>query len=509
VRTGRTSTASVALPDWKLRRAAVLRSGATRGDAAAFTALYERHHQALYRYCRSILHHDEDAHDALQSTMAKAFAALQHEERDFDLRPWLFRIAHNEAISLLRRRRDALPLDTAQPVGRDSLPGTVETRERLARLREDLVDLPERQRAALVLRELSGLGHDEIATVLDSSPRAVKQTIFEARTSLGECDEGRAMACADIQRMLSDADGRVLRGRRVRAHLRSCRSCRQFKAALAQRPSDLALLAPPLPAAAGAALLTAIAGGGAATAGGGAAGAGAGAGGTALASKIVAIVTATAAAAGGTVAATKVVGDHGSPARSSHQSERAPRHATGSAGRSSALTGGTGLSLSVRAGRPGAGRGTLDRPARRTPHPAAGKRPPGAASSPSHGARPERAREERRPDQSAPPAAEPVKQPKPVKAKTPKPVKVKAPERRAVGQTRPQPPKSQGKANGHEKEPKGPKTEKAPKPATPKPEKAPKPATPKPETPKPEKAPKPATPEMPSPANNGKGNGQK
>ena len=61
------------LPAWKLRRAAALRSRATRGDAAAFTALYERHHQALYRYCRSILHHDEDARDALQSTMAKAY----------------------------------------------------------------------------------------------------------------------------------------------------------------------------------------------------------------------------------------------------------------------------------------------------------------------------------------------------------------------------------------------------------------------------------------------------
>jgi predicted anti-sigma-YlaC factor YlaD len=155
-----------------------------------------------------------------------------------------------------------------------------------------------------VLRELNGLGHEEIATVLDSSPRAVKQTIFEARSSLGECEEGREMVCADVQRMLSDADGRVLRGRRVRAHLRSCRSCRRFKAALAQRPTDLALLAPPLPAAAGAALLTAVAGGGAATAGAGAAGAGAGAGGTAIAAKVVAIVTATAVAAGGTVAAT-------------------------------------------------------------------------------------------------------------------------------------------------------------------------------------------------------------
>ena len=110
--------------------------------------------------------------------------------------------------------------------GRDSLAQTVEDRERLALLRADLRDLPERQRAALVLRELSGLSHEEIAVVLDSSARAVKQTIFEARAGLHECAEGRTMLCADVQRALSDGDGRVLRGRRMRAHVRSCRACR-------------------------------------------------------------------------------------------------------------------------------------------------------------------------------------------------------------------------------------------------------------------------------------------
>src|SRR3954468_8355521 len=90
----------------KVRTEGALRSRAARGDAAAFSALYERHHQALYRYCRSILRHEEDAQDALQSTMVKAFAALQSDQREIDLKPWLFRIAHNEAISILRRRRE-------------------------------------------------------------------------------------------------------------------------------------------------------------------------------------------------------------------------------------------------------------------------------------------------------------------------------------------------------------------------------------------------------------------
>src|SRR3954466_8957176 len=94
----------------RLRREGVLRSRAARGDAEAFAAIYEEHHQALYRYCRSILRDEHDAQDALQSALTRAFAALRDEQRDFELRPWLFRIAHNEAISLVRRRRAASEL---------------------------------------------------------------------------------------------------------------------------------------------------------------------------------------------------------------------------------------------------------------------------------------------------------------------------------------------------------------------------------------------------------------
>src|SRR3954449_13054059 len=103
---------------FRVRSEGALRSRAARGDAKAFAAVYERHHQALYRYCRSILRHDEDAQDALQNTMAKAFAALQTEQRDIELRPWLFRIAHNEAISIVRRRRETTELgDLPEIVG--------------------------------------------------------------------------------------------------------------------------------------------------------------------------------------------------------------------------------------------------------------------------------------------------------------------------------------------------------------------------------------------------------
>src|SRR5215218_6635671 len=109
----------------RIRSEGALRSRAARGDAAAFAAVYERHHQALYRYCRSIVHHDEDAQDALQNAMTRAFAALRTEERDFELRPWLFGIAHNEAITLLRQRRGTAELE-------DSAPAAGEIEDRVA-----------------------------------------------------------------------------------------------------------------------------------------------------------------------------------------------------------------------------------------------------------------------------------------------------------------------------------------------------------------------------------------
>jgi RNA polymerase sigma factor (sigma-70 family) len=228
-----------------------------RGNARAFAVIYERHHAALHRYCRSIVRDDEDARDALQSALMCAFAALQAGERDVAVRPWLFRIVHNEAISLLRRRRvAAVPVDE-QTSASVSVAGVVEERERFATLVADLQSLPERQRAALVMRELSGLSIEELAAALSTSPGAAKQTLFEARCALHELAEGRAMRCETIRQTLSERDGRVLRARKLRAHLRACAGCRDFGERIETRSADLRALVPP-PAVAAAGMLARV-----------------------------------------------------------------------------------------------------------------------------------------------------------------------------------------------------------------------------------------------------------
>jgi RNA polymerase sigma factor (sigma-70 family) len=217
------------------------------GSEWAFAALYERYHQPLYRYCRSILRHHPDAEDALQATFASAYAALRESRRNAPLRPWLFRIAHNEAITVLRQRRAREEVPESLPARDADVEARAEMRERLEQLVADLQALPDRQRSALVMRELGGLSHEDIALALDASPAAAKQAIFEARRTLASFDEGRSMSCDHVCRTISDRDRRALRSHSIRAHLRNCAECAAFAEAIPARSADLRALAPALP----------------------------------------------------------------------------------------------------------------------------------------------------------------------------------------------------------------------------------------------------------------------
>jgi RNA polymerase sigma factor (sigma-70 family) len=253
-----------------------LAARAAAGNDAAFTTLYERYHGPLLGYCRSILLHDEDARDATQNALENALRSLPRREPGRPLRPWLYRIAHNEAINIVRRRQ---PQTELRELDEPTVPGPevdAEQRVRLAQLVDDLRGLPERQRGALVMRELSGLSYDEIALALGVSNEAARRAVFDARGALHEAVDGRATACVSVRHCISDGDRRRLRARRIRAHLRSCDDCASFQRAIHARSADLHLLGPWFSGAAiasmlggggaGGGALIAVGGGGAATA---------------------------------------------------------------------------------------------------------------------------------------------------------------------------------------------------------------------------------------------------
>ena len=347
------------LPDERLARAAA------RGNDNAFATLYARYRGALQGYCTSILLDAEDAGDAVQGAMLKALRALPRRDCDAPVRPWLYRIAHNEAIDILRRRRAHAPLEDGQGPAFPSADEEAAGRERLAELVADLRSLPPRQRSALVMRELSGLDYDEIALALGTSPAAARQTVFEARSALHACRSGRDTACAAVQRALSDGDRRRRRGRALRAHLRSCDDCMRFARAIPRRSDDLALLPPLfLPGAAGGLALVGGILGGAGAAGGGAVPVGAL--GSAVAGSPLAkglAVAAVAVAIGGNVVEHGISPSapaHRKPAAAHHRAARptvpvasvaavtTPRHATAPAAHRS-QGGGSGPAASLRA----------------------------------------------------------------------------------------------------------------------------------------------------------------
>jgi RNA polymerase sigma factor (sigma-70 family) len=379
------------LSDDRLARRAV------GGDQRAFAAIFRRYHQSLYRFCLAIVGNPEDAQDALQNTMVKVLGALPGEERRIELKPWLYRIAHNESIDLLRRRRETRELDAEQPSQGPGLAEEAAVRERLRHLFADLEELPERQRETLVMRELGGLGFAEIGAALGTSAAVARQTVYEARLSLRQMDEGREMDCETVTRALSDGDGRVIRRRDVRAHLRSCAGCRRFREEIEGRRKDFAALSP-LPAVAAAGLLQGLvgsvggssSGGLAAALGGGAAksvGASAALKGAATVA-VVAAVGVTAADRGGLVD-TPLPGGDGSPQATRTQETGTGSGAGGSAAGAHGASAGTDAGLrSGKAVDGGAGGTSVADGGKATGGPAAGGPGTTAAGNPIPGTHP-------------------------------------------------------------------------------------------------------------------------
>ena len=265
------------------------------GDEQAFEEVYRRYCGPLYRYCTSILGDPQEAEEALQSAMFNAYRSLSDSRREVALRPWLYRIAHNQCLDMLRRRRESQELSGLEEERGPRVEEQVVMREDLRQLGRDLAALAPEQRAALMLREMSGLSHAEIATALDATPAAAKQLIHDARRNLVAFESGRQLPCAEVQRAISDNDGRVLRGSAIKGHLRGCAECSLLRESIRERSLQLRVLFPPLAPAAAQGILAAVVGGDSVVAGGAAVAGGLGGGGLVggMAAK-VAIVAATA-----------------------------------------------------------------------------------------------------------------------------------------------------------------------------------------------------------------------
>lgn len=160
---------------------------AQRGDRSAFSDLVCLHARGvanvIYRMCGDA----QVAEDAAQETFIQAWLRLASYRPQASLRSWLYRIAVNAAIDLLRKERRILPGALEDMPLKDPLPGPeliVSQVERIAIVQQAVLSLPDASRAVLVLREYEGMSYQEIADALDIPLGTVMSRLSHARKVL-------------------------------------------------------------------------------------------------------------------------------------------------------------------------------------------------------------------------------------------------------------------------------------------------------------------------------------
>ena len=153
------------------------------GNDRAFEAIVLRYHRPLLRHCRRLLPAGR-AEDAVQQALLRALEAMRADDRELQLGPWLHRIAHNAAIDSLRRMDSHWEELDERMDGVEPTHAAVERRARFRSVMSNVGELPERQRRALVLRELEGRSYDEIAVTLGVTGDGVRQLLNRARNTM-------------------------------------------------------------------------------------------------------------------------------------------------------------------------------------------------------------------------------------------------------------------------------------------------------------------------------------
>ena len=156
---------------------------------AQLVALASELRPELHRYCARLMGSVIDGEDVVQDTFARALVALHELEEDAPLRAWLFRIAHNRALDLLRSRaiRAAEPIEAAHEVADPDSPDPVEVmmrREAVETAVSRFTELPTTQRSVVILKDVLDQSLEEIAAMLDLTVNAVKAHLARGRARL-------------------------------------------------------------------------------------------------------------------------------------------------------------------------------------------------------------------------------------------------------------------------------------------------------------------------------------
>lgn len=172
---------------------------AKAGDASAFSELVSKYERKVFRLAKNITRNDEDAEDVLQDAFLKAYEHLDRFEGNSKFYTWLVRIAVNEALMKLRKRKTdrTVSLDEPLELGEevmhreiavwDGNPEQQYSGEEMKKILEDALDtLKPDFRTVFTLRDIEELSTEETAEALDISVAAVKSRLLRARLALRE-----------------------------------------------------------------------------------------------------------------------------------------------------------------------------------------------------------------------------------------------------------------------------------------------------------------------------------
>jgi RNA polymerase sigma-70 factor, ECF subfamily len=166
---------------------AALVASSLAGRREAFDVLVDRHRRSVYQVCYRFVGNHEDASDLAQEAFVRAWRGLRSFKGEAALSTWLYRIAVNVCLNRVSTKRpDTEPLEADRFVdsrSEDPQDGLLRS-ERAVAVRRAIAELPDKQRATLILRTYHELSHQQIADILGSSVGAVKANFFHALANL-------------------------------------------------------------------------------------------------------------------------------------------------------------------------------------------------------------------------------------------------------------------------------------------------------------------------------------
>lgn len=159
---------------------------AQAGDLGAFEQLVALHERGVLRLAYRVLGNREEARDVAQEALLRLFRHLRKLDREANLKAWLYRVTINLCRDAMRCRSGTAELSADEPSPEIDPETAASSEQRKQALAAALNRLPEKERAAIVLREIEGLSTREVAATLGSTEGTVRSQIFSARMKLRE-----------------------------------------------------------------------------------------------------------------------------------------------------------------------------------------------------------------------------------------------------------------------------------------------------------------------------------